>query len=86
MLYYFDNTISFNFSHPNLYSRICIILFSFTRIDSSSSEEDAHAKKKKKVVQEKVNNATDPVADKDANNTNLPAKNKAATADNNDEL
>jgi hypothetical protein len=85
VLYYFDDTILFNISYPNLYSRICIILFSFTRIDSSSSEEDAHAKKKKKVVQEKVNNATDPVADKDAN-TNLPAKNKAATADNNDEL
>ena len=85
MLYYFDNTISFNFSHPNLYSRICIILFSFTRIDSSSSKKDAHAKKKKKVAQKKVNNATDPVADKDAN-TDLPAKKKVATADNNDEL
>ena len=68
-----------------MYSQICIILFSFTRINSSSSKEDARAKKKKKVAQKKVNNATDPVANKDTN-TNLPAKKKVATADNNDEL
>ena len=80
MLYYFDNTISFNFLHLNSYSRIRIILFSFTRINSSSSKEDAHAKKKKKLVQKKVNYATDPVTD------NLPAKKKVATADNKDEL
>ena len=75
----------FTFLHTNLYSQTCLLSFYFTRIDSSSSEEEAHAIKKKKVAQKKVNNATDPVADKDAN-TDLPAKKKVATADNNDEL
>ncbi len=89
MLYYFDNKILFNFSQRNTYSRICIRLFSFTRIDSSSFDKNAHtndyAKKKKNMAKKKVNNATDPVADKDTN-TNLPAKKKAATADKYDEL